>query len=199
MNLYEICDDGANLGMEPGDCAPDCSAEVESRQITLGAAHDGNLVELAGLGDLPERVDGLCPLGYKALFAFGGQRTGTLNSFAGDGQVDWPLRPFTYYLRDDATWIGTTDDAALLGVRDGVWVGLEHPISEGDAHPWTGMAPDYRKLDNPIAVCDGFSTASERLGWTGDATLGKLDDAGNFLQAAQHPCAVEAPVICVEQ
>ena len=203
LDAGEICDDGSNLGVEEGECAPDCSTVVQVRVLRVSAeGHAGDLESLPGQGDLPERVDSLCPLNYKALFTYGGARNATDAPFAGDGQFDWVLRPWTRYERQDGTWIGTTDAAALLGVRDGAWVGLENPIAVGGfpvivPSVFTGMGPDYRTLTDPDEVCAGY-TVTQGGGWRGNAELGDLEQGKNFLYNSNLGCAV-GHVMCAQQ
>ena len=203
LDAGEVCDYGSNLGVEAGDCAPDCSVVVEVRLLRISPeSYVGNLESLPGPGDLPERVDSLCPFAYKALFTYGGARNATDAPFVGDGQVDWALRPWTRYEREDGTWIGTTDAAALIGVRDGAWVGLENPIAEA-MFPvivpgvWTGMGPDYRTIMDPDEVCDGY-TSGVGLGWRGNLEVAELEEGKNFLYYGYTACS-GGYVLCAQQ
>lgn len=129
---------------------------------------------------------------WKALLT-GGGRVATVTPFAGDGQADWVLQPFTEYYNWEGRLMWATDDVALLGVRDGVRVELDAPAwdvsSPSTVYPWSGYADDWKTV--PDETCNGWlSTDSTAYG------AFAFDD---LTYANTEPCAWGLPLMCVEQ
>ncbi len=208
----EFCDDGADDNLlEVGACAPDCSTVVEEKVIRLsnsfgGGNHQPNPVGFA---------DSRCAVGSRALFTVPGVRQatdGTPN--AADDPIDWPLRPFTAYVRSDGTPIWTTDETPLLGIRNGAVMDLTnsiYPVCDADPEfcflqGWpvvTGMLQDWRPAASD--TCNGWSSNSPDL----DFAVGQKISVTAFLDEGQRACSTATgglilagtqPVFyCVEQ
>lgn len=156
----EVCDDGVNAGADVGDCAPDCSAEVELREIVRTAdIFDGN-IDGAGPGTIIENLDDACPFGYRAIFSDGEDRIATVTPNTGDGQVDWVLRPWTAYVNSEGDLLAITDGAALLGVHGGVFSDLDNPIVPDQlSGTWTGLNQDWTAME-ANENCNNWTSSS---------------------------------------
>jgi hypothetical protein len=124
----EGCDDGdGNNVLEVGACAPDCSRVIEEKVITMGVyISDGNLAP-----NPVASMDGQCDPGFKALFVVAGVRQATDGTpYTADDPIDWPIAPYTAYVREDGELVWITDESPLLGVRAGrlhlIRMGREH-------------------------------------------------------------------------
>lgn len=196
----EVCDDGVNAGADVGDCAPDCSAVIELREIISSAASfSPNLAALGG-GTIIENLDAECPFGYRAMFSDGDARIASLTPNMGDGQVDWVLAPWRGYVNGDGDLLAITDGAALLGVRDGVFSDLAQAIEPGDlGGRWTGLNQDWTALESN-ENCNNWTNATANYQMmTG---IPSAVDEGFLRQSPDYtyPCNnAQRPVYCVEQ
>lgn len=196
----EVCDDGVNAGADVGDCAPDCSAVIELREIISSAASfSPNLAALGG-GTVIENLDAECPFGYRAMFSDGEDRVASLTSNTGDGQVDWVLAPWRAYVNGDGDLLAITDGAALLGVRDGAFSELANAIEPGDlGGRWTGLNQDWTALE-ANENCNNWTSATANYQMmTG---IPNAVDEGFLRQSPDYtyPCNnTQRPVYCVEQ
>ena len=195
----EGCDDGDANAVALGACAPDCSRVIEERHITFGQA-----VPNGDFGPDPvEYADSTCPDGYAAMFSFASVRRASLSPWAGDGQNDWVLQPYTAYTNDDGEIVWITDEIALLGVRDGMPMPLENPIEDqvcGMTCPIldtvSGMADDWTNLGDNI--CIGWSSASSGA----TATYGRGTGVEDYLEFNTRSCGSNwfgIYFMCVEQ
>lgn len=203
ISRREVCDEGDSNGVGLGDCAPDCTQLIEARTITMSYSYSTN--GAMGGNAAIEHVDTRCENagleGYKAMFADGTNRRASTSPYAGDGQIDWALRPWTRYVRDDGELVWITDATALLGVRDGGPQPLLVPISESPgARAATGLRGNWVTELN--SDCNNWTTNS-----TGASQfMGLADelDSEDFLAGitpAISPgnCGTSVPVYCVEQ
>lgn len=88
-------------------------------------------------------ADGLKPANsgtYKAMVVVTGVRVASVTANAGDGQIDWVLRPNQSYIRPDGTPIMTTNASGIY-----IW-GADWPASVGTNGNaiWTGLMADWR-------------------------------------------------------
>ncbi len=198
----EICDDGVNAGADVGDCAPDCSTEVEIREIVLSSETFTGDLAGAGPGSIIENVDDGCPFGYRAMFSDGADRIATVTGNTGDGQVDWVLRPWTAYVNEDGDLLAITDGAALLGVHGGVFMNLENAVDPGNnGGAWTGMNQDWTAMP-ANENCNNWTNATNSYqmmqgipGMTSAAFLRQSDDF-------TYPCGDQGftrPLYCAEE
>ncbi len=201
----ESCDDGKENGTESGDCAPDCSKNVEIKLIAT--SFEGGVVNPPGTtttGDLggasaAASVDAACEAagfpGYKAMFADGVSRRATLTPYTGDGQIDWVLSPWTRYVRPDGALVWVTDASALLGVEDGDAAPLLAPIRESAIGVRTGLRANWvtETTDN----CSNWTSDSAGL----PETLGRAAEVelAQVLAGIPNFCDIGVPVYCVEQ
>lgn len=135
------------------------------------------------------QADVKCPAGKicKAMLVDAGSNSRRASATAnlGDGQIDWVLKPFATYLRNDSpTVIGTTNAASLftfpiVGIR---------PTS---ATAWTGLSADWTSNGNHC----GSWTLNTGNGNAGD-TAGTTTSAIGF---NNFPCNSSLPFYCVEQ
>ncbi len=189
----EFCDDGADDNvLEVGACAPDCSTVVEekiiqSSSLTAGGNYQPNPVAHA---------DAQCPAGFEALFAVPGVRQATVaTAYTADAIIDWPLEPFTAYVRADGTPIWITDDTPLLGVRAGVPQPLTNPVVPvcvvnipAGQFCFPAVRPTGLNNDWTLALsnsCNGWSSNSQ------DQTLsfGDIRSSTEFLRGLTTTCA----------
>ncbi|WP_232369492.1 DUF1554 domain-containing protein [Leptospira abararensis] len=156
--------------------------------FTTSSSYTGILGGVFG-ADAICQADAKCPVGKicKAMLADGGSgvRRASLTAGVGDGQIDWVLKPFSTYLRNDSpTVIGTTTAASLftfpiVGIR---------PTS---ATAWTGLSADWTNNGNHCGswtVDSGNGNAGDTAG-TGTAAIG----------FSSFPCNSNLPFYCVEQ
>ena len=88
--------------------------------------------------------------------------------------------------------MSVTDGAALLGVRDGVWVGLNNAPGSGVA-VWTGLTESYTLAEQ---TCDNWSSSISTLtGRFGAAN--RTDEV--FIAGPSEYCESELHLYCVEQ
>lgn len=165
----EFCDDGEGNALEVGACAPDCSTVIEEKVIGTSSSFVGGNYQPNPVGF----ADSQCAVGFEALFTVPGvrQATGGMPNMA-DDPIDWPLRPYTAYVRADGTPIWTTDSTPLLGVRSGSVMDLVNPI----VPPCVGTVVECLGYQNPVITgmeqdwtpalsdtCNGWSSDSENL------------------------------------
>ncbi|MEZ4221861.1 MAG: DUF1554 domain-containing protein [Polyangiaceae bacterium] len=154
IDASEACDDGKNEGMKAGDCAPDCSRVVVERVLKTGGASNGDLA--TGYPNAVAGADARCGTGFRAMFSDGTNRIASKSALAGDGQVDWPLTPWTIYKSPTGTAIGRTGETGLLGVEGGIWKGLWAKPGLSNA-AWTGLLQDYT---SSTVNCSGWTSSS---------------------------------------
>jgi hypothetical protein len=195
----EICDDGVNAGADVGDCAPDCSTEVEIREIVVSDDTFPGDIEGSGPGSVIENLDDGCPFGYRAMFSDGADRIASETANTGDGQVDWVLRPWTAYVNEDGDLLAITDGAALLGVRDGVFSNLENAI--GTPSCYTGLNQDWTSMQ-ANENCNNWSNATDAY----QMMVGLANSTNEqFLRQSQdftYGCSDQGftrPIYCVEE
>jgi hypothetical protein len=187
----EMCDNGTSNGENLGDCAPDCSKVIDSKQIILSinapqGAFGANPVQFA---------DSQCPAGYKALFAFGTARRATTTANETVDPIDWPIHRYTQYVNVSNQVIWKTTTVRLLGVSGGAFTALMNPVtSTAGIGVYTGMLQDSRTL-----------TANNCSGWSSLSAPGHNSGIANLTSAAylnnngSAPCDTTARFYCVEQ
>ncbi len=181
---------------DPGlDIAYLIAVEIANRSIIFvgsssqtSTERDGNLGGVAG-------ADSMC-----AAAAAGEGRSGTFKAFlaaatrvasvtpnAGDGQVDWVLKPHrTYYTTTRLSPIGTTNEKGLFSF----------PLYQGlaIANYWTGMNADW--TTSAGNTCADW-TATGGNGRTGDYDFSP--DATTALASKLALCSGARLVVCVSQ
>lgn len=171
----EVCDDGEDDNvLEVGACAPDCSAIVQEKRISLGTPiNQGNLAP-----NPVAAADATCDPGFLAMMVFPGSRRATTTAFEVDSPIDWVLQPWTVYVRDfDGAPIWATDETALLGVRDGAPQDLDGPFAVEDEQ-YNYQLPSGLSSDWTTAVsgnCEGWSQSSGSVRF-GDPTSLQFPD-----------------------
>jgi hypothetical protein len=198
----ENCDDGVNAGADVGDCAPDCSTEVEIREIVLSSELFTGDLAGAGPGSVIENADDGCPFGYRAMFADGADRIASVTANTGDGQVDWVLRPWTAYVNEDGDLLAITDAAALLGVHDGVFANLTNAIDPGNnGGTWTGLNQDWTAMP-ANENCNNWTNATNSYqmmqGISGQVTPGFLRQSQDFTYGCSDQ-GFTRPLYCAEE
>jgi len=157
----EVCDAGDDNGVEAGDCAPDCSAQVQERTIVVATT---NLAAsfASGSDTVVGVLDDACVAEFGAgalsMFVHGDERRATLGAYAGDGAIDWVLDPWTRYVNDADELVWVTESIALLGVDgSGDNHDLLHPLwVYVDNNPaFTGMNIDWTTQVD--ADCNGWT------------------------------------------
>lgn len=200
LSPIEECDDGTdNNVLEPGACAPDCSAHIETKRIVVSAFDSA--LESGDFGPNPAAAaDAMCPSGYAALIAVPGDRQVTNTPNGADALVDWPLAPYTAYVNDDDVQVWITDDTPILAVRDGLPMDLDAPISSpddfGGPYVVTGLRQDWTA--NTGENCGNFESDSP----VADLALGTASSDAFFLEGDQFIDGCDdiiAQVYCVEQ
>ncbi len=161
----EVCDDGEDDNiMEVGACAPDCSRVIEEKIIQMGSNFSGGNLQPNPVGF----ADGQCPPSFRALFSVNDVRQANDGTpFAADALVDWPLQPYTAYVRGDGTPVWMTDATPLLGVRDGAPEPLENSVAQACVMPpclvigpiISGLNSDW--TTSASNTCNGWTSSSE--------------------------------------
>ena len=152
----EACDDGEDNGLYLDACAPDCSRIIVTKHIV---ASPGTPLAGGDLGSDPvATADSRCPSGYKAMFAYGTVRRAGTQPFDTTHSIDWPIQPYTYYVNTYENLVWITDEVALLGVRDGHFVGLVTAILQGTDCFVSNIAVDGTTLN--ANNCAGWSSAN---------------------------------------
>ncbi|AAN48161.1 extracellular matrix-binding protein Lp95 [Leptospira interrogans] len=143
--------------------------------------------------------------GYKAMLV-GDTRRASLSPNAGDGQIDWVLKPLQEYRRSDDTIIGTTNSVGLFSFP------FQNSFA-GNYAIWTGLDQTWK---NKVISVNQLNC----LNWTSSSTneLGAFGLAnwkyGNSIFVGQGICSktslpdhtdpynwkdVPASILCVEQ
>lgn len=189
----EFCDDGADDNvLEVGACAPDCSTVIEEKVIRGSSTTNGGNYQPNPVG----HADGQCQPGHEALFGVPGVRQATVNTpYTADDLIDWPLAPYTAYVRFDGTPIWITDATPLLGVRNGEPEPLTNPVAEpcipdipngvfcfSFVRP-TGLNNDWTPALNN--TCNGWSSNAE--GQT--LAYGNSESPTDFLRGPTTTCS----------
>jgi hypothetical protein len=189
----ENCDEGVDNGLGLLKCAPDCSRVIVQKQITISTNQPNG--SFGGVNPVAF-ADSHCPVGSKALFAFGNLRRATTVGNQVTNPVDWVLTPYTYYYNEDSNPIWLTDAVALLGVRNGAFTELENPVRpDVTENSLSGLNGDWTTLgtDN----CNGWNSISsgsnKSQGWTFATDLSFIVDA------SLGSCSYEGVFYCVEQ
>jgi hypothetical protein len=188
----EKCDEGAANGLGLLKCAPDCSRTIVKKQIVVSQEQMGSNFEPNPVA----HADAACPPNYKALFVFGDARRATTSANEITNPVDWVLAPYTYYYNAHSNPVWLTDAVALLGVRNGAFVGLENPVREIiTAYAVTGLAADWTTLGKQN--CSGWS----KLGGGVDKSVGFTFgvDITFLVDSDLTDCSSAASFYCVEQ
>jgi hypothetical protein len=187
----EGCDDGEGNGLELLRCAPDCSRIIEIKHIVIAPYELTNEILRP---DPIAKADAECPVGYKALFAYGTRRRATITPFKSESGVDWVLRPFTYYVNSEENLVWITRDVPLLGVADGQFFSLANPITRVTRAFVSNLNIDGTSLltDN----CDGWAMATSQ--YSKHVGLGLVTDAG-YLDYDLIECGHYVSFYCVEQ
>lgn len=189
----EKCDEGAQNGFSLFKCAPDCSRIIVKKQIVLSEKQPNG-----DLGPNPvAHADSLCPPKYKALFAFGDTRRATTAANEVKAPIDWVVSAYTYYYNSEANPIWLTDAVALLGVRNGMFIGLENPVRP--VFPdWalTGLAADWTALtgnncNDWTKSTSGFNSSLGQTLLTDISFIATVDNSAD--------CSTYAFFYCVEQ
>jgi len=124
---------------------------------------------------------------YKALLVDSSNRIASVSSDAGDGQVNWVLRPQTEYLRADGALLFTTNTASIFAMSSG----LSNPFSTDAAvRWWTGLDITWQTL----AACTN---------WTGVGLGGTRGTSAVTSAAAlsenNNACGIAIRLLCVRQ
>ena len=181
----EGCDEGDGNRLAAGACAPDCSGVIETRRLVQSAAFTRGM-----LGDSPVAfADGLCPRDTRALFAVPGDREPDSPI---RGAIDWPLTPYTHYVREDGAEIWTTDATAQLGIRDGVLEPLVHPPERSTCFG-LGCVFDERKVVTGLRGDGSVGVTADCAGWSSAEHLDEMSvgDARSLTAYLEHkriPC-----------
>lgn len=186
----EACDDGAENGLELLRCAPDCSRVIVAKHIMLGTERsNGNLQP-----NPVATADATCPVGYKAMFGYGSVRRATTSANKVSNPIDWVIQPYTQYvtLTENPIWL--TDSVALLGVRNGAFVGLENAIDGATQVMLTGLKADWTTLGTNN--CNGWTSPTGDEKHYGFASSKSID----FLYGeSTSGCNYTASFYCIEQ
>jgi hypothetical protein len=185
----EVCDNGADNGLAAGACNPACSGTIQQKSIkiynTFGP-HNGNLTN-----DWDPFCNTQFGLDYKALLVDGVTRVASKSPYAGDGQVDWVLKPYTRYVNAAGSLIWTTDNVALIGVRNGKPAATSGTFGGGGSDfAWAGFETDWTTSTLTCGrwnVSSGGGGTTIGLGFIGAVVTGVSD------------CANPNFVLCIEQ
>lgn len=199
-SLITACSGG---GSESGDGSTFTPCTLCKTFIMAGTTN-GNLLATGQIEDSSvttgvQGADALCMSDfnypgsgrYKAMVVDGVNRVASLSANAGDGQVDWVLKPNTsYYRADGSTLVMTTDQNALLNFTNTM---LSNTIGDNNSFQfWTGLSSDWISSDS----CNVWNTA-------GNATTGRMGIADSVVSTAidnvSASCDVSRKLLCVEQ
>ena len=194
LSPTEVCDEGADDNvLEPGACAPDCSGFIETKEIAVAFADNGNLG-----GNPVSAADGLCPAGFQALIGVPGERQAANAPYQANAVIDWPIKPFTHYVDEDGETVWITDEVPLWGVRDGIPQDLVGPPYTGGVFGGTSASTGIRGdwTLNVSQNCQSWSTAASGASVSaGNSwTLDQYIDAG-----VTYNCDNVLALYCVEQ
>jgi len=134
---------------------------------------------------------------YKALIVDGTNRVASLISNAGDGQVDWVLKPGTSYYRSDATTSIMLTDAKgifVFGTLDNAFVSDPAPYWSGLSSDWTTVAdtPDNQH-------CDGWTYGGDSPPYGSKASADSIDSNSIYAVSGASCNGRPAYLVCVEQ
>ena len=187
----EACDDGEDDNiLEVGACAPDCSRVIEEKVISESSLFQGGNLQ-------PNPVafaDSQCPVGTRALFAVPGVRQASVNEpNSASDPIDWPLQPYTAYVRQDGTLIWLTDEEPLLGVRGGAPEPLNNSVTPPCTNPpclilgpvLSGLDDDWTNLNSN--TCNGWTSSSTGL----DASVGTQQSTTDYLASSIVSCDLD--------
>ena len=153
--------------MAEGVCRPDCQGFVVEKFIGVTSQRVA-----PGQGGV-SGVDVLCRTDFgtsaKGLVVDGTNRIATVSAYAGDGQVDWVLLPYTRYVSaETGLLVFITDDTRLLGGVGGSGADLYNPIRAADDGwgVWTGANADWTSGVD----CDDWTDSSDNEGPSTNAT-----------------------------
>lgn len=124
---------------------------------------------------------------YKALLVDSSNRIASVSADAGDGQVNWVLRPDTEYLRADGTLLFTTNSASIFPMGSG----LRSPFTADAAvRWWTGLDTTWQVL----VTCTNW-TATAGFGTRGTSAV----TTTSALSEASNACGTGIRLLCVRQ
>lgn len=134
---------------------------------------------------------------YKALIVDGVNRVASVTANAGDGQVDWVLKPrTTYYRSDGTTKIMTTDASGIF-----VFGALDNSINGAGALYMTGIDSDWTLYDVTAQNenCNGWTYGGINNGTT--AAVGRLDQTSSaaITFTSGGWCSTPLALVCVQQ
>ncbi|MCW7494287.1 DUF1554 domain-containing protein [Leptospira sp. 2 VSF19] len=149
----------------------------------------GNLGGIVG-ADAMCSMDPKCPAGSlcKAMLVTdSGVRIASLTANAGDGQVDWVLKPYaSYYQSNNITLIGTTNGVSLLTFP------LLAGIDPGSVTTWTGMGTSW---DAQPDHCSNWGNSVSGNGVVGNSS----STSGALLNNLNVACTSDLKFYCAEQ
>ncbi len=162
------------------------------RILVTSADYNGALGGVSG-ADAKCVMDAANPMGpgngsWKALLV-GGGRVACSTAYCSGGSaenIDWVLKPNTYYIRPDGSAIGNTDPAGIFVFP------LNSPIADlTTTFAWTGLAFDW-KIGT---TCSGWT---DNTSITGDKGQVDKNDA-QAIHFASATCGTSQRLYCVEQ
>jgi hypothetical protein len=166
--------------------------------------YTGNLGGIAGADAKCNNADNYPGVGtYKAIIADGSNRYPCLYGVYGSQctsnditkSKDWPMKPFTTYLRAGSLPVFTTNNAGVF-----LFGSLTNPIGSGET--WTGLyikGTNWEELDNVTQRCNEWTdSAALSSGAWGNATA---TDGTSMSQNGSNPSTCDQPknLYCVEQ
>ncbi len=171
---------------------------------------DGNLIAAEGTGKANGilAADALCMKDaqypgkgtYKALIVDGTNRIASASPNAGDGQVDWVLKPNAgYYQSDGKTPVMTTGGSGLF-----LFGALKNPFDpDVNDKYWTGLNLDwttYPFTNGANQNCNGWSYNAD-IWIRGTFGLGGLKDSSSIYGSYDAACNATPSyhLICVQQ
>lgn len=146
----------------------------------------GSLGSLAG-ADAVCNTNSAKPAGgvFRALMSAPGVRIASVTPDAGDGQLDWVLKPNRkYYRATDDVLIQETNSVGLFPLP------LTRPISASSGNAWTGLTPAWLQ--------GGHCTNWSSIGGTGSAAYLEASTT-DAISAMALTCVSSASLICVER
>ncbi|EKJ87606.1 uncharacterized protein DUF1554 [Leptospira meyeri] len=149
----------------------------------------GNLGGIVG-ADAMCSMDPKCPVGSQCkamLVTDTGVRIASVTANAGDGQVDWVLKPYaSYYQSNNITLIGTTNGVSLLTFP--VLAGID----PGSVTTWTGMGTSW---DAQPDHCSNWGNSVSGNGVVGSSS----STSGALLNNLNVACTSDLKFYCAEQ
>jgi hypothetical protein len=194
INGNEVCDGGVSGSTDLGACNPLCTGFYTRKRIRRSLDNHGS--DLGGIAGADAICVGDFGPGWKALLAAASRRA-TVTPFVGDGQLDWVIKPYTYYFNEEGLLVWRTDAVALLGAsgarQQEVLAPLfdTAPVDGGGNYPWSGFDIDWTTITNQ--TCSNWTSVD-------------LDQLGSFvtqnLQSGATERCDDFPylfLLCVEQ